>query len=196
METMGGLILRDYRSEDCGALIDLFRNTVRRVNIADYTQEQVEAWAPDHIDSEAWDTSLRSRNTLVAEISGSAEIVGFADMTNDGYLDRLYVHADHQHRGIATKLCDRLENAATASTIMTHSSITARPFFERRGYAVLRSQQVTCRGIVLTNFVMAKHQGEHLNFANSATPKPSLHHFDGPIPRTRLQPADLLEWAE
>ena len=161
---MVGLILRDYRSEDCVTLIDLFRNTVRRVNTGDYTQEQIEAWAPDHIDAEAWDSSLRSHNTLVAEISGSAEIVGFADMTKDGYLDRLYVHADHQHRGIATKLCDRLEDATTASTITTHSSITARPFFERRGYEVLRSQQVTRQGITLTNFVMVKHQEERLDF--------------------------------
>ena len=159
MDTMRELILRDYRSEDCGALIDLFRNTVHRVNISDYTQEQVEAWAPNTIDAEVWNVSLQSHNTLVAEITNSAEIVGFADMTIDGYLDRLYVHADHQHQGIATKLCDRLENATTATTITTHSSITARPFFEQRSYVVLRQQQVTRQGIALTNFVMVKHRG-------------------------------------
>ena len=34
---MGELILRGYRSEDCDAIIDLFRNTVHRINIANYT---------------------------------------------------------------------------------------------------------------------------------------------------------------
>ena len=77
-------------------------------------------------------------------------------MTVDGYLDRLYVHANHQRQGITTKLCDRLEAATTAPTITTHASVTARPFFERRGYVILRSQQVTRHGLILTNFVMAK----------------------------------------
>lgn len=157
---MSELILRDYHSEDCIAIIDLFRDTVRRINIADYTAARVEAWAPDHIDARAWDASLRSHITLVATIDGDTaeKIVGFADMTVDGYLDRLYVHADYQRQGIATELCDRLEAATTASTITTHASITARPFFERRGYVVLRSQQVTRHGVGLTNFAMAKNR--------------------------------------
>lgn len=54
---MGELILRDYRSEDCDAIIDLFRDTVHRINIADYITTQVEAWALNHIDAEAWDAS-------------------------------------------------------------------------------------------------------------------------------------------
>ena len=30
------------------------------------------------------------------------EIVGFGDIDKSGYLDRLYVHKDHQREGIAT----------------------------------------------------------------------------------------------
>ena len=40
---------------------------------------------------------------------------GFADMDADGYLDRLYVHKDYQGRGVATALCDALEQAAQAN---------------------------------------------------------------------------------
>ena len=39
---------------------------------------------------------------------------------------------------------------------ITHASITARPFFEKRGYQVLRAQQVERRGILLTNYIMEK----------------------------------------
>ena len=45
-----------------------------------------------------------------------------------------------------------------AGTIVTHVSITARPFFEKRGYRVVKEQQVERRGIRLTNFVMEKMQ--------------------------------------
>lgn len=84
------------------------------------------------------------------------EVVGFADMDDTGYLDRLYVHPDHQGQGVATALCDALEGMPGVSTFQTHASITARPFFEKRGYRVVREQQVERRGVLLTNYVMEK----------------------------------------
>ncbi len=38
----------------------------------------------------------------------------------------------------------------------THASITARPFFEKRGYVVKKEQQVERHGILLTNYVMER----------------------------------------
>lgn len=69
-----------------------------------------------------------------------------------GYLDRLYVHKDHQGIGIATALCEKLEASVESATVTTHAFITARPFFEDRGYVVKKEQQ----GILLTNYVMEK----------------------------------------
>ena len=40
--------------------------------------------------------------------------------------------------------------------VTTHASITARPFFEKRGYHVVKEQQVERRGVVLINYVMIK----------------------------------------
>ena len=54
-------------------------------------------------------------------------------------------------------LCNALEEAA-AGPVVTHASVTARPFFARRGYRVLRAQQVECRGVTLANYVMEKAQ--------------------------------------
>ena len=86
------------------------------------------------------------------------EIVGFADL--DGrYLDRLYVHKEHQRQGVATALAQALEGQAAAQgqvRMTTHASITARPFFEKRGYRVVKEQQVERKGVLLTNFVMEK----------------------------------------
>ena len=91
-------------------------------------------------------------NTLVA-IENSI-IVGFGDIDSTGYLDRLYVHKDYQKQGIASALCDKLENGFTKIT--THASITAKPFFLHRGYKVVKEQQVERNGIFLTNYVMEK----------------------------------------
>ena len=57
---------------------------------------------------------------------------------------------------IATALCDALERHVPDAALTTHASITARPFFEKRGYAVVRAQQVSRKGILLSNFVMCK----------------------------------------
>ena len=148
--------LRPYRPEDCPALAHLFYETVHTVCAADYTPAQLEAWAPGSgPDLAAWDASFQAHTTLVAEIGG--RLAGFGDLDPAaGYLDRLYVRREFQRRGVASALCDALEQASRARPLTTHASRTARPFFEKRGYRVLRPQQVERRGQQLENFVMEK----------------------------------------
>lgn len=145
--------IRTYQPADCKEMAELFYQTVHTVNAKDYTRPQLDAWATGQVDLEQWNRSFLAHLSLVAVEDGA--IVGFGDMASDGYLDRLYVHADHQGRGIATALCDRLEQAVRGP-ITTHASITARPFFEKRGYAVIKEQTVERQGVALTNFVMIK----------------------------------------
>ena len=151
---MDSMTIRPYQSEDCGELARLFYETVHTVNAADYTPEQLDAWATGKKPLDTWDRSFRANTTLVAEAGG--QIVGFADMDDGGYLDHLFVHRDFQRRGVATALCEALEAGCSCLRYTTHASITARPFFQNRGYRVVREQQVDCRGVLLTNFVMEK----------------------------------------
>ena len=146
--------IRPYQPSDCLALAQLFYETVHTINARDYTPEQLDAWATGQVDLAEWNRTLSLHHTLIA-VEGE-RILGFADMDETGYLDRLYVHRDYQGQGIATALCDGLEGASKAETFTTHASITARPFFLKRGYRVIREQQVERRGITMTNFVMEK----------------------------------------
>ena len=149
-------MIREYAPEDCREMAQLFYEAVHTTNAKDYTRQQLDAWATGQVDLEQWNRSFQEHISLVAVENG--RIVGFGDLGPTGYLDRLYVHPAWQRRGIATALCDRLEQAAPG-TVTTHASITARPFFEGRGYVVIRRQQVERRGVWLTNFVMEKKQG-------------------------------------
>ena len=159
--------LRLYTPADCPAMAALFQETVRTVNAADYAPEQLTAWAGGEVDLPAWDRSFLAHLTLVAEEAGA--IIGFADMDASGYLDRLYVHRAHLRQGVATALCDALEATVDAPRFVTHASLTARPFFERRGYRLIREQQVQRRGVTLTNFVMEKRrQGGKRNESGNA----------------------------
>ena len=145
--------LRRYKQSDCRELAELLYNTVHTVNAADYNNEQLNAWATGHADLEAWNKSLLEHYSIVAVDNGI--IVGFGDIDQTGYLDRLYVHADYQGRGIATAICNKLEQSVSGK-IVTHASVTAKPFFEKRGYKVIKEQSVERHGVFLTNFVMEK----------------------------------------
>lgn len=149
------MLIRKYQSLDCKELVELFYNTVHTINTKDYTKEQVDAWAPRQIDLKAWNQSLQEHFSMVAVENDT--IIGFGDIDKTGYLDRLYVHFEYQGNGIATALCNQLETAVQGN-IVTHASITARPFFEKRGYKVVKKQEVERRGIFLTNFVMVKER--------------------------------------
>ncbi len=153
--------IREYKSSDCDKIADLFYNTVHFINAKDYTQEQLNVWATGNVDIYKWDKSFLNNYTLVAEENNM--IIGFGDINNEGYLDRLYVHKDYQNMGIATALCDILEKHYPVEHIITHSSITAKPFFEKRGYKVIKKQFVERNGIRLTNYIMKKYINSSLS---------------------------------
>ena len=146
--------LRKYQPSDYAQLAELFYQTVHSVNAKDYKKEQLDAWASGEVNLPAWDASFRAHRTIVA--TESSKIVGFGDMDETGYLDRLYVHKDYQGQGIASAICDELERFAAGKTFTTHASITAKLFFQHRGYHVMHKQEVIRRGVALTNFVMEK----------------------------------------
>lgn len=145
--------VRKYKPSDCNELSNLFYDTVHNINAKDYTQVQLDVWATGNVNLENWNKSFLEHYTFVAV--EAEKIVGFGDIDRSGYLDRLYVHKNYQGLGIATALCNRLENKVTGR-ITVHASITAKPFFEKRGYGVLREQQIKRQGITLINFVMEK----------------------------------------
>ena len=146
--------LREYMTSDCDQLARLFFQTVHSVNAKDYTKEQLDVWATGNVDLNRWDMSFKEHYTIIATDNG--EIIGFGDIDSSGYLDRLFVHKNYQHKSIATAICDELESSVTGKKIITHSSITAKPFFEKRGYRVKKEQTVVRNGISLTNFIMEK----------------------------------------
>jgi putative acetyltransferase len=157
MRTTEPFLLRPFRPEDAADCLNLFRDSVRRINSRDYAPDQIEAWASPTIDLEAWRARFDDRFAYVA--TQSDHIVGFTDMNRGGHLDRLFVSADHQGCGIARRLVEKLLFDAKAhgiEEITTDASITAKPFFERMGFNVVREQSVECRGAWLTNYRMRR----------------------------------------
>jgi len=151
------MIIRLYAPTDLDGLIRLFHASVRRIAVKDYTEDQVKAWAPDEADRERWAQRRASRPTWVAEIDGS--LAGFTDLEPDGHVDMMFVHPDHQGRGVAGALLRQVETEAARlglGRLHTEASITARPFFERKGFRVIAAQTVHVRGQDMVNYRMEK----------------------------------------
>lgn len=152
-------VIRSFTVSDGAGCLRLFRDTVRRINSADYAPRQVAAWASDEIDEGAWIDRFSGRYAYLAEVAG--RLAGFADMTPEGYLDRLFVSADHQRQGIATALVTQLiadAESAGIDTMVADVSITAVPFFARMGFTDPVEQTVERRGVSFTNYHMTRRR--------------------------------------
>ena len=149
--------LRRGRADDALTIARLFRDTVHAVNRQDYSEAHLDAWAPYQIDLDHWRAVIESSYLMVA-LSGGM-VVGFANLDGDDYVDQVFVHKDLLRKKIATKLVEELEREAkrrSAARLWTQSSITARKFFERQGFATLQAQRVTYAGQIFDNFSMEK----------------------------------------
>lgn len=149
--------IRRYQAGDGKGTYDLFYETVQRINCQDYSPEQLAVWAKPVGNQEDWHQSLAKNYAVVAE--RNHQLVGFADITEGGYLDRFYVHHLYQGQGIAKRLVAELEKWASqqgVTEITVAASITAKPFFLKNGYCQVSQQQVEREGQLLTNYLMKK----------------------------------------
>lgn len=151
---MNGIKIRKYVSGDIDKICKLFYDTVHTVNALDYTPAELDAWADGAPDKARWNKDFTERGALVAETDG--KLAGFADMDESGYLDRMYVAADYVGKGVGRALLEALEARSTAAVYTTYASITAVPFFLKAGYAVVRENTVTRKGVTLKNYLMQK----------------------------------------
>ena len=147
--------LRFYRPEDLGEVGALFYETVHGLTAGDYTEEQRRAWAPSPLLPARWQDSLTKNKTLLA--FQERKLVGFGDFEAPDLLNRLYVHKDHSKQGIGSVLCAALEAFCLDRPLYAHVSVTAQPFFLKRGYLLLSQQQVLRQGVLLENALMVKH---------------------------------------
>lgn len=135
----------------------MFLAAVAQTAARDYTPAQLEAWARPDRDRDAWARARARANTRVAEVDG--RIAGFTDVTDDGYIDMMFVDPDHGARGVATALlawAETTARATAATRLSTRASITARPFFEARGFAVVEECTAIANGVTLTNYQMIR----------------------------------------
>ncbi|MGX8680169.1 MAG: GNAT family N-acetyltransferase [bacterium] len=153
--------MREYVNTDLDEIMQLFYECVHTVNAPDYTQEQLDAMAPLQPNRVHWEQSLERNYTLIV-VDDDQRIIGFGNVGQTGYIDRLYVEKNHLRQGIASMICDALEAYASKvgnRFLNTSSTITSRSFFEKRGYKMIDEQLTLRHGIDILFYLMEKRIG-------------------------------------
>jgi putative acetyltransferase len=104
---MNELEVRKFRKGEEIELWKLFYNTIHNVNIKDYDENQIAAWAPDDPDLNIVFQKFRDINPFVVIKEG--KIIGYADIQSDGYIDHFYCHHEFQGQGVGSTLFSVLE---------------------------------------------------------------------------------------
>ncbi|MEZ8602684.1 GNAT family N-acetyltransferase [Vibrio splendidus] len=149
--------IRNYQVSDDKALWEIFFHTVRNVNVRDYSQQQVEAWAPSSFDFALWQKRMNGLQPFVAELDDC--VVGYTDLQPSGLIDHFFCHHEYQGKGVGKALMEHVFTVGRVrgiSRYFSEVSITARPFYEHLGFKVVNEQEVEMRGVKLTNYVMEK----------------------------------------
>ena len=149
--------LRIAKYDDITEIKELFQETILCINAKDYSPQQTKCWAGKGEDDNVWRERIDSQYFVVAE--EDEHIIGFAALKHEeGYLNSLFVHKNYQNRGIATLLLTHIEEYAKENCITEITadvSITAKPFFERKGYRALYRQTVDIE-VEMDNYKMVK----------------------------------------
>ena len=150
--------IREATVTDIPELSEMYQFTLRAVNIVDYTSEEIEDWVSCGDDLSHWVDLIKNLWFIVA-LNASGRIIGFSSISREGYLHSMFVHKDYQRQGVAGFLLGKIEEYAAEcgiKTISSEVSITARPFFEKQGYEVIKEQKRKANRLCLTNYWMKK----------------------------------------
>ncbi|MEM6399344.1 MAG: GNAT family N-acetyltransferase [Cyanobacteria bacterium P01_D01_bin.116] len=155
---LNSINIRLFQKQDAEQIAKLFNETVREVNIKDYSINQVKAWAPNDIYFRDWVSVCSEKVTYVADDKGT--IAGFGELEMDGHIDCFYCNKDYQRMGVGNKIYCAIEAKAYElglNRLYVEASITAKPFFLSMGFSIVMKQQVERRGESFINYAMEKN---------------------------------------
>lgn len=144
--------IRAFTTQDAGPLYEVFTSAIHGIASADYSLEQVAAWAPPTVDMSAWTERMTQLNPLVMEDDGV--IIAYAALLPHGYIDDFYVSAAYTRRGVGTTLMKRiLANASELGLgeLVSDVSVTAQSFFAKFGFRIVERRTPVVRGIAMPN---------------------------------------------
>lgn len=153
----GDLTVRPWTPEDSADLSALYEASVRALGARDYSAAQIEAWASLTPSADSLTARMQDGRTRLVAVTET--VAGFIDVEADGHIDLLYVAPAAAGQGVARILLETAEALAPlsgAARLHAEASETARPVFERLGYAVVARREFEVAGVPIHNWAVEK----------------------------------------
>lgn len=133
--------IRRFEESDAVAVSELIRTTLRTSNAQDYPAEMIDALVtretPEYIlQRVSWTHFYVVEDD--SRIIACGAIGPYWDKQDESALFTIFVHPDHQGKGIGRAIMETLEKdefALRAKRIEIPASITGLPFYQKMGYS-------------------------------------------------------------
>jgi len=147
--------IRKYMPGEELLLHEVFFSSIHENATEFYSKEQLQAWAPADFDKEKWKAKIKAINPFVMMLNN--EIVGYADLQKDGYIDHFFVKGGFAGKGLGSKLIQKILKEAEKLKIpclYSNVSLAAQSLFTKHGFRIEKKQQVLMNGLILENALM------------------------------------------
>jgi len=154
--------IRPFQRGDEARLAALFHAAIHQVAAQYYSQDQVNAWAPQVPDPARFLARGTDGRTLLVAVDDADEPLAYGDVEADGHIDHLFCRPDVAGTGVTAALYAALEEAAIGFGIpmlFTEASEPAKRFFAKRGFEVIERRDFEVNGVPIHNFRMEKRLG-------------------------------------
>lgn len=163
---MTSTVIRGALIGDVGAISHLIIQTLREINAKDYPttviEEVIKSFSPDQI-------VIRMKQRHVFVVIREECIIGTASL-EDNVVRPVFILPNNQHQHIGSMLMSHLEKIAKELNIhilTVPSSITAKGFYRKLGYKVLRNEHYGEERTI----IMEKHLTASVAIINKCTLK-------------------------
>jgi putative acetyltransferase len=150
--------IRKAKIPDSKSICELFQDTLEKINIADYSQKEIDAWkiadTPEKVKERIRD---KKRYMCIAE--NNNEIIGIGTLKGN-IITAVYVKSDRVGKGVGSSILKRLENVARKggyTELSLDSSLTAVKFYKNHGYEKVRNSVHQVGDVELSCVIMKKN---------------------------------------
>ncbi|CAM4075393.1 GNAT family N-acetyltransferase [Campylobacter armoricus] len=146
-------MIRRLDIKDLPSCIELFKQSVSMLCKNDYTKEQIHAWI--NIDQEVWEEKFQ--NQLGFAYEEKDKIISFISINlKEKTLDLCFTHVNFAYQGYGKALLEFALKSYPYSEIYTFASLSAKSFFLKAGFKIIK-ENIAIRGQQeLKNFFMKK----------------------------------------
>lgn len=150
---------RSYKQDDAAALVAIMQQAIFEIASDFYSPDQLAAWAGRLPDAETLNEKYNDGRFVLITVTPDEMPIAFGDLMRGGHIDYLYCHPKFAGQGIVSGLYDRLEAEArrqSNDTLTVDASESAKTLFRRKGFVIVRRNDLDLGGVAIHNYRMEK----------------------------------------